>query len=157
MAPQPAHPTPARDPFTLSLSKGLRRAINRVLGRTPSAPRPTDPHPRPRQEDKSWTAGDIAECIVTNDWIVMRRSGVVPAPGPAKGDVHIVNQVMMSSHPTRGEIVFLALRGLPGWWEAACFRKIQPVADKAEAADSTFLRELRERLKSKPVPEREDA
>ncbi|OZA21396.1 MAG: hypothetical protein B7X90_01925 [Novosphingobium sp. 17-62-19] len=138
----------------------LRRAINRVLGRTPSAP-PKSTHPEPvegpRPEDKSWQAGDIAECIVTNDWIVMRRSGVVAAPGPAKGDVHIVNRVMMSSHPMRGEIVFLALRGLPGWWEAACFRKIQPVADKAEAADSTFLKDLHHRLARQPVREREDA
>ncbi len=102
-------------------------------------------------DDKSWTAGDMAECIGQNGWILPVPGGWIHASGPKQGEVRIVRAVTLSDHPTRGQVLFLAFARYPGQYEAACFRKLQPTADKAGAADSDFLRDFADRLKPAKV------
>jgi hypothetical protein len=102
-------------------------------------------------DDKSWSAGDLAECVSQNGWMVCVPGGWMHAPGPRQGEVRIVRAVTLSDHPLRGQVLYLAFARYPGQYEAACFRKLQPIADTAGTADADFLRDFADRLKPAKV------
>lgn len=137
-----------------SSARWLRKIAERVsrLARAPQQVLPPVRLPSADAEnsvvdDKSWAAGDMAECIGDDSWLAIVPGGFIRTPGPKGGEVRIVRAVTLSEHPTRGQVLFLAFARYPGQYEAAFFRKIQPTADKAGAADSDFLRDFTHRLK----------
>lgn len=104
----------------------LWNRIKRVFGRGAAAE--TWP---PINED--WQAGDLAECIVQGSWA---RDG----PGPDLGDVHRVVDVIKGrsvddDSPGWG----LKLSGYSYFYNADCFRKVQPRADALERCEADFL------------------
>ena len=134
------------------LAPRLMRLLSRNQGKAVASSgaggAPTPPAAPP--EDKSWTAGDQAECLNETGWGIAANVGLIRTLGPAKGQIFTVVHVMMLPHPKGGEMIFLGFRGCNGLWEATQFRKLQPVADKAEAADGAFLRDLHRRLSRQP-------
>lgn len=102
----------------------LRHALNQRSGRANKA---LDP--------EGWQVGGWAECVVFPDWQTVdgQRS-----PGPRHGQVMRVTGVR--SHPL-GSRRELAL-GFASWprhdFEATAFRKLNPRADEATAAEAEF-------------------
>lgn len=125
----------------------LRKMATRWRKPAATPASPSFPAPALPGDDKTWQAGDMAECICTNGWFACVAPGFwLPADGPKIGRTYTVTGVKLSDHPQRGQVIYLYLKGWPGSYEAASFRKLQPVADKAQAADSTFLHDLNRRL-----------
>lgn len=149
----PATPTPPPDRRpVLDTGQGfLPRVLNRALGRKPAPPHTSDSSETRPPEDKSWAPGDQAECINADSWFTHTPFGWANSIGPECGQVFIVTAVHIAPHPQHGEAIFLTLKGVPSRWEASAFRKLKPVADKAEAADTAFLADLRHRLATAPA------
>jgi len=136
---------------------GFIQKIAQALGlrRPPSNPLPKGLTDKDQADDKSWAPGDMAECVnPAGQWVIPVSGGCIPALGPKPGEVRVVRAVTISEHPTRGQVLFLTFARYPGDYEAACFRKLQPTADKAGAADAEFLRDFTDRLKPARIPAR---
>jgi len=100
----------------------------------PDDPRPDDP------DDRSWQAGDMAECVYAGPWLSPAPFGFVVSPGPRPEEVRVVTDVSMDPHVITGaDTVFLRFARYPGRYQASAFRKIVPQADRAEIADADFL------------------
>ena len=121
-----------------------RRAgrLQRILAAFGLGRAPDQPPPSPDR----WAPGDMAECVVEGPWF---HWALGFTDGPERGFVAIVREVRLA--PTRtGELrLFLGFARWPRkTFDAAGFRKLTPRADAVEAADPTFL----DQLKSLPAP-----
>lgn len=92
--------------------------------------------------DRSWSAGDMAECIGEGSWISNGTFQQMP-PGPVKGEIRVVIDVVLV--PFNGEdFIVLCFTRFPGRrFDSRSFRKIVPHADRAECADAAFLSTLK--------------
>jgi hypothetical protein len=95
----------------------------------------------PARKSGTWAAGDHAECIASGNWF---EDGVIPAKGPAHGEVRVVRAVGLGPHFLSGaQVQFLIFeRYGTRQYCATGFRKVTPRADEAVAADTAFLRAL---------------
>ena len=126
----------------------IRSAVDRLLGR--AAPRPTTPEPR---EDRSWKAGDIAECIHPGPWFQHTPQGtrVLFGNAPEFRERYRVTNVQLQQSRPNQPVIVLQFRAWPGdWFAANAFRKVVPIADRAECADSAFLQQLRHDISHQP-------
>jgi len=95
--------------------------------------------------DLDWAPGDLAECILRGQWLDVVRGPL--AFGPQYGERYRGT----AGHAALGVFGPAALPGLAlsfapwptGWWHASSFRKVQPRADLAEAADQAFIASLK--------------
>lgn len=100
-------------------------------------------------DTESWQVGDWAECIGSGRWFT--HPGNKPHPGPRHGQVMRVIEVMVRRDPAvpGGRVLTLAFAGWPdSFFEAAAFRKLNPRADEATAAEAEFTALVRR----KPAP-----
>lgn len=107
--------------------------LARILGR-PSGP--ADP--------ESWQVGDWAERVTMGQWT--RLPDHTPAAGPRHGQVMRVTGVAICRDPLvkGGRILCLAFAGWPGeFFAASAFRKLNPRADEATAAEAEFTQLVR--------------
>lgn len=104
-----------------------------------------NPDEPPLSGDTSWAPGDLAECIVSGQWWQVVGPGVlIPAHGPEMSDVNKVISVEPGVDVRTGEhVLFLKFSAWPRPYVATAFRKVVPVADKAERADPAFVDDLR--------------
>lgn len=92
------------------------------------------------EPDRSWRAGDMAECVVGGTWLRFTLFGMVEVTGPLLGEVRVVSAVSMDRHPfTRENVIFLRFARYDGAYQASSFRKIVPQADRAEKGDGAFM------------------
>lgn len=118
-------------PLRKMLGLGLMRLLCRLQSRT----------------RVTWRTGDIAEAISGDAWRHLTTGE--QGNGPVAGERHVV----------RGVVRGPGLVGLNfGPWpavvfNAACFRKIVPVADEAKAADAAFLDSLKQARRAEPQRE----
>ncbi|KUR80784.1 hypothetical protein [Novosphingobium sp. FSW06-99] len=99
--------------------------------------------------DKSWRAGDLAECVAAGNWICAETGQ--PESGPEYGERRIVTAVRMGDRRRVDGIILICLKSHTGSFDSRCFRKIVPQADRTGAADADFLPWLNRQ------PVREDA
>lgn len=112
--------------------------LARIFGR-PAGPA----HP------ESWQVGDWAERVTMGQWI--RLPEREPAAGPRHGQVMRVIGVAICRDPLvkGGSVLCLAFAGWPGeYFAATAFRKLNPRADEATAAEAEFTA----LVKRKPAP-----
>lgn len=98
---------------------------------------------------EGWQAGDWAECVILGQW--RSRPGDEPFAGPRHGQVMKVTGVRIWRDPAvpGRRVLTLAFAGWPGsWFEAAQFRKLNPRAAGATAAEAEFTA----LVKRKPAP-----
>ena len=72
----------------------------------------------------------------------MNRLNQVLGSGPALGDVRIVDAVRLRDQGDRMMTYLVFRRWAPSCFEAAAFRKIVPVADRAECAETEWLKDM---------------
>ena len=84
----------------------------------------------------AWWAGDLAECIVDDDWV--RARDMARANGPAHGDVNRVVEVAFLA----GDVCLRFSKWPNCFYACDHFRKIVPQADRAEPADADFLKSI---------------
>jgi len=122
---------------------GARAFLSRLFTRAPRPQTPTIVI-----VDKSWRAGDLAECIVDGTWYSLEDGAT--KPGPSKGERRVVTQVELSGDAAGHMVLWLTFAKSRGQiFRADQFRKIVPQADTACAADADFL----PWLKRQPVRE----
>lgn len=112
----------------------LARIIARITG-------PADP--------EGWQIGDWAECVGNGRWYT--RPGNDPHPGPRHGQVMKVIGVRICRERSApgGRVLALSFAGWRGdFFEAQQFRKLNPRADEATAAEAEFTALVRR----KPQP-----
>lgn len=107
--------------------------------------------------DKSWAAGDMAECTNGDGWFAVNPGGFLKSHGPALGEVRVVSAVTIEQQVNGVDGLFLSFVRYPGKYTAHSFRKLQPTADTASVADGEFLRDFNERLKPAKVVARTPA
>ena len=112
--------------------------LARIFGRPAG---PADP--------EGWQVGDWAERVTMGRWV--RMPAHAPAPGPRHGQVMRVIDIKLCRDPLvkGGRVLCLAFAGWPGEFYAAnAFRKLNPRADEATAAEAEFTA----LVKHKPAP-----
>lgn len=112
----------------------LRRAVNALTGDA-DAP-----------ETEIWAPDDLAECMVSREWISMKGER---ASVPARGDVYVVIDVRICDKFDGTRRQYLIFQRWPRrMFDARAFRRLIPRADAADAADAAFL----DQLKQIPAP-----
>lgn len=99
-------------------------------------------------DPEGWQVGDWAERVTNGQWVA--RPANTPAAGPRHGQVTRVIDVKILRDPLEpgGKVLTLRFAGWPDWFQAAAFRKLNPRADEATAADAEFTA----LVKRKPAP-----
>lgn len=134
----------------MGLGSFIRRTFGWDIGGAGGPAAPDKPDDEPITGDISWAPGDLAECILEGPWFFRTPFGLAQTDGPGKGDVFKVIGVSGGTEWSGARCVFLKFSAFQGRYQSTAFRKVIPVADKAERADPAFLEDLR-RL----APERE--
>lgn len=109
-------------------------------------------HASPRPEppaafESSWRAGDLAECHFAGPWRVLNDAGRAVQPGPAHGEVRVVERVWASSLQLDdgSPVVTLQFARYPGRrYLARYFARLTPRHDAlTPAGDRQFVARLR--------------
>lgn len=104
---------------------------------------------RPPSDPEGWQAGDWAECHKSGQWVLKPQG--TPSVGPRLGSVMKVTGVKICRDPSveGGRVLALAFASWPGdFFQADHFRKLNPRADEATAAEAEFTALVRR----KPTP-----
>jgi hypothetical protein len=102
------------------------RFFSRRSGKTAGAP-----------DAENWQVGDWAECIHMGQWRLYPTGTV--CPGPRHGRIGRVTGVTVVRVDGLGQILGLSFAGWPGEaFAASAFRKVNPRADEAVAAETEF-------------------
>lgn len=112
--------------------------LSRIFGKPAG---PADP--------ESWQIGDWAECIHMGRWYLYPHGTV--SDGPRHGRIGRVTAVTIARVEgiPGGKVLGLAFAGWPGqYFAATAFRKVNPRADEAIAAEAEFT----ELVRRKPAP-----
>lgn len=110
--------------------------LSRIMGLFRSGP----------EDPEGWQVGDWAECIVMGQWYAQPSN--TPTKGPRHGQMMRVIGVEVVGAPGVGKVLTLTFTGWPDQFEAAGFRKRNPRADAATAAESEFT----DLVRRKPAP-----
>jgi hypothetical protein len=115
--------------------------LGRIFGKREGTPDP-----------ESWQAGDWAECIASGNWFSVPDNQ--PHPGPRHGRIGRVTAVALRGNPfTGGRVLTLAFAPWPdAFFDAAQFRKVNPRADEATAAEAEFTALVRSAPRRLPAP-----
>lgn len=122
--------------------------FSRRVGKTADALKQRSGRANNGADAEGWQVGDWAECIASGRWF-----GVPDGrdhPGPRHGRIGRVTAVRVCRNPlTGGRVLTIAFAPWPGsFFDASCFRKVNPRADEATAADAEFTALVRR----KPQP-----
>lgn len=100
-------------------------------------------------DPESWQVGDWAECVHMGRWYAYPQGTV--SDGPRHGRIGRVTAITIVSAEgiPGGKVLALAFAGWPGqYFVASAFRKVNPRADEAVAAEAEFT----ELVRRKPAP-----
>lgn len=99
---------------------------------------------RNRQHSDDWQVGDLAECIYDGLWL---RGNLAPTHFvPQFGRIYAVAGIEQPNRPELappGAVMLLFDAFHPCAYVSTAFRKVQPRADQAEAADAEFIASLK--------------
>ena len=107
-------------------------------------------------DPEGWQVGDWAECLHMGQWHL--RPGDTVHPGPRHSQVLRVISVRVTHDPDvpGGKLLTLRFAAWPGsLFQADQFRKLNPRADQATAAEAEFTQLVRRPPTGAPVPARE--
>ena len=127
----------------MGLGSFIRRTLGWDIGGAGEAGAPDKPGDQPLTGDTSWAPGDLAECVEQGPLFFRTPFGLVQTDGPGQGDIFKVIGVDIGTHFSGQQCVFLRFSAFTGKYQSTAFRKVTPVADKAERADPAFLADLR--------------
>ncbi len=93
---------------------------------------------------EAWQVGDWAERVTMGHWVTLPLG--TPANGPRHGQVMRVTavKIVRDGLMPGGQVLTLAFAGWPGeFFTASAFRKLNPRADEATAAEAEFTALIR--------------
>lgn len=110
--------------------------FGRIFGRPAG---PVDP--------EGWDVGDWAECVHVGQWYRMPQGSL--SSGPRHGRIGRVTGIRVLRVDFMGRFLALSFDSWPGeYFDARAFRKVNPRADQAVAAEAEFT----ELVRRKPAP-----
>lgn len=99
------------------------------------------------RDPESWQVGDWAECVHMGQWYLIPQG--TPGKGPRHGRIGRVTGVRVVRIDFLGQVLALSFADWPGeCFTASAFRKVNPRADEAIAAETEFT----ELVRRKPAP-----
>lgn len=114
----------------------FRRILGRQSGKTAGA-----------RDPESWQVGDWAECVHMGQWYHVPQG--TPSSGPRHGRIGRVTGVRVLRVDFLGQVLALSFDSWPReYFDASAFRKVNPRADEAIAAEAEFT----ELVRRKPAP-----